>query len=252
MSRKSRLDEYTKLLLEQREKEEKKEDPLNHFQEKSGTGLTSPHSAMSSEELRVFMKYKDHKNLLAISEGAKERKKFLILKEFLKSKRNQPVEILYFNPSLAKIEAKVSTIGRDFVMVTDLRKRIWIPYNVIQSATIPYDVPNYSNTHQHFIYDNDLRSKLLRNFGSTVHKRGALVQQFYEETLHTNLQSWKKTMVRVVTPGKSFFGRIEGADTSVLRLKLFNRTQEISIKEIHSVETLRFLQFIGELIKFRR
>jgi hypothetical protein len=250
LSRKSRLDMYLKELLEKREEEQKTEDWMNNISG-PGSGLTSPHSAMTSAELRMFMKYMDHKNLLAISEGAKEQKKSLILKEFFKSKRNQQVEILFFNPELSKLEGKVSTIGRDFVMLTDLRKRIWIPYRVIHSATIPYGVPNYSNTHQHFIYDNDLRRKLLRNFGGTVHKRGALVQQFFEETLHTNLLSWKMTMVKVVTSDRVYFGRIDRADKSDLRVKLFKRIQEIPVGEIQSVQTLRFLQFIGEFIKLR-
>ena len=88
-------------------------------------------------------------------------------------------------------------------MLTNLKKRIWIPYTAIESATIPFGFPSYSNTHQHFIYDNQLQQKLVLQFGETVAKREALIQQFFEESLQTNLNSWKGMWVEVKTAEKS-------------------------------------------------
>ena len=180
-----RLDEYMKNLMQKRESEPKPKD-------KGKGNLSSPIGATSTEEIRLFSEYMDQANLRSITEASPKRKRPLILKKFFKMKRNQQVEI-YSNKGDESIHTsgKVTAIGRDFVMVTNLKDRIWIPYQHIESANIPTGVPTYENSHQNFIYDNDLRKKLLTNFGEVVSKRDVYIQQFYEETLQTNLQSLK-------------------------------------------------------------
>ena len=183
------------------------------------------------------------------------RKKTLILKRFFKMKRNQQVAV-YTNGvgDIVPILGKVSAVGRDFVMLTNLKERIWLPYHAIASANLPIGIPNYSNSHQYFIYDNDLRRKLLFNFGETVSKRDALTQQFYEESLFTNLRSWKDTWVKVRTSNETIFGKIMDSDDHTFVISLFNVTKHIAIKDITFVYSIRFFPLVSLLGKdfFRR
>lgn len=171
-----------------------------------------------------------------------------MLKRFFKMKRNQQV-VIYSKIADETIHTlgKVSAIGRDFVMVTNLKDRIWLPYHAIESANIPPGVPNFSNSHQYFIYDNDLKRKLLYNFGETVSKRDVLIQQFYEESLATNLRSWKDTWVKIRTDTDTVYGKITDTDKQTLLLSLFNEQTKVDLKHIASVQSIRFLSLLSVL-----
>ncbi|WP_052737714.1 hypothetical protein [Bacillus sp. SA1-12] len=245
------LNEYRKDLLERRMLEPRKEDIINDFNNQNGYGFTSPTSSKSTEETRLLMEYIDRANMFNISEKDEKRGKNLKLRKFFKSKRNQQVEI-YFkcgSKSLYK-EGKVSTIGRDFVMITNLKDRTWIPYSVIESANIPYGIPNYSNTHQHFLFDNNLRKKLVLQFGETVSKRDILKQQFFEETLQTNLQTWKETWVAVYLDEKTKrIGKISYSTNQQLTLHAFKEDEHVNLEEIKYIETIRFLSLFTHFLK---
>ncbi|WP_216667917.1 hypothetical protein [Sporosarcina jiandibaonis] len=146
-------------------------------------------------------------------------------------KRNQQVVITSVCNEEANVmtEGKVSTIGRDFVMVTNLKKRIWIPYAAIESATISFGYPTYSDSQQHFIYDNQLQQKLVLQFGDTVTKREELVRQFFEESLQTNLQTWKGVWVEVRTSKNFYFGKMKKTTKKELILTFFNKEEEIRL-----------------------
>jgi hypothetical protein len=135
MNKQIRLDEYTKLLWEKRNQEETKEDIINEVNIKKEIGLTSPYSAMPTEELRLFIEYMEQSNLRSLAQVKPELKKPLMLKNFFKSKRNQQVEV-YSKSGKSPIYTlgKVSAIGRDFFMLSNLKDRIWIPYSAIDSA----------------------------------------------------------------------------------------------------------------------
>ena len=98
-------------------------------------------------------------------------------------KRNQQVVVssVLKKDVTMTTEGKVATIGRDFIMLTNLQKRIWIPYTAIESSKHPLWFSFLFQPHQHFIYDNQLQQKLVLQFGETVAKREALVKQFFEE-----------------------------------------------------------------------
>ncbi|MEH7238323.1 hypothetical protein [Bacillus sp. JJ1562] len=245
-----RLDEYTKKLLEEREKEVIKRDPINEENIAKGIGLTSPTSAVSTEETRILMEHIMQKNLFNTSKSQPHKKKILVLKKFFKMKRNQQVEVYSAIGEQTKLTiGKVAAIGRDFVMITNLKDRIWIPYTAIDSANIPYGIPSYSNSHQHYLFDNDLRTKLITNFGATVASRDTLVQQFYEESLRTSLKSWKGSWVEVFLEKESISGKITDTNDENLTLSLLNKKIEIPLKEILYIETLRFLQILIRLFK---
>ncbi|WP_179860883.1 hypothetical protein [Bhargavaea cecembensis] len=153
---------------------------------------------------------------------------------------------------LITTEGKVAAIGRDFVMLTDIRKRIWIPYAAIDSATIPYGFPTYSNPHQNHIYDNQLRQKLILNFGETVSCREELVRQFFEETFHTNLSSWKGTWVQTRTADRSYVGRLEKATKKACTIRSFRSGRLIPMDDLRFVEVLSgtdlLKRFAGQLM----
>ncbi|WP_054712146.1 hypothetical protein [Bacillus sp. JCM 19041] len=81
-------------------------------------------------------------------------------------------------------------IGRDFVLLTTFKEQIWLPYHSIENAKVPLDIPDVSNAHQHFIFDDDLRTKLTTRFGETVAHRKLLAELFYEQTLYTQIQNY--------------------------------------------------------------
>ncbi|MGO4886393.1 hypothetical protein ACJ2A9_01430 [Anaerobacillus sp. MEB173] len=245
------LNEYVENLLEKQKQEHVKKDIINEFNERNGQGLTSPTTTTTTDETRLLMEYIDRANLFHISKQDEKRGKILKLRKFFKSKRNQQVEI-YFNcgrESRYK-EGKVSTIGRDFVMLTNLKKRMWIPYSVIESANIVFGVPNYSNTHQHYLYDNNLRYKLLHQFGDTVSKRDLVKQQFFEESLLTNLDTWKETWVVVhLDEGNKKTGKIINSIDNQLTLSFWGSVEYVLIKDITYIETIRLLSLFKHVLQ---
>ena len=163
-------------------------------------------------------------------------------------KRNQEV-VIYLGNTV--IFGKVSAIGRDFVMITNLNKRIWVPFHAIQSANLPTGIPSFSNSHQYFIYDNDLRQKLLQHFGETVAKRDVLIQQFFEESLVTNLTSWCKTWVKIHSDQEVVFGKIQSVTQQKLVLLLLNEKVELDLTNITMIESIRFFNLLSLLGKKR-
>lgn len=173
-----------------------------------------------------------------------------MLKRFFNMKRNQQVVIYSISgDETIQTLGKVSSIGRDFVMVTNLNERIWLPYHAIESANIETGIPNFSNSHQYLFFDNDLRHKLLYNFGETVSKRDVLTQQFYEESLATNLQSWKKTWVKIRTDKEIIFGKIINVTQQKLLIILLKEKAEIELNHISSIHTIRFFNLLSLLGK---
>ncbi len=245
------LNEYRKELLERVERETPKEDIINEFNVRKGQGITSPTTPSTTEETRLLMEYIDRANMFNLSERDEKRGKVLKLRKFFKMKRNQQVEVYAKcgTESLYKV-GKVSTIGRDFVMLTTLKERMWIPYSVIESANIPYGIPNYSNTHQHFLYDNHLRNKLVHQFGETVAKRDLLKQQFFEESIQTNLEAWQDTWVAVfLNAEEKKVGKISSCKDGKLVLSLFGEFLHINLSELKYIETIRLLTIFTHVFK---
>jgi len=213
--------------------------------------FSSPTSAVSAEETRILTEYMGQKNLFKVTSQDETRRKPLVLKQFFKMKRNQQVVVSSFIDHDVEVttEGKVATIGRDFVMLTEIQRRTWIPYTAIDSATIPFGHPTYSNSHQHFIYDNQLQQKLVLQFGETVAKKEVLVRQFFEETLKTNLRSWKGLWVEVKTADALFFGRIMETTKKELILQLLKTQSVIPLSEIRFVSTLALFPLWKNVLK---
>ncbi|MCL7746112.1 hypothetical protein [Halalkalibacter alkaliphilus] len=248
-----RLDEYSKLLWEKRRQEKINESLENVVSLQKGKGLTSPSSELPTEELKMVEDYMHRSNLLNMGKALPERKKFLVLRKFFKHKRNQQVEVYVENgTNPVQFLGKVNTIGRDFVTLLTLKDRIWIPFQTIESAKVPYGLPEVSSTHQHFVYDEELRTKLITRFSETVASKDVLVQQFFEETLRTNLQTWKHTRVQVVTRESEFIGKIIKSENDKVVVKSIKEERAIPLKDIIFIKTVRLFSLLSLLVKKQR
>ncbi|WNF21040.1 hypothetical protein [Mesobacillus jeotgali] len=237
-----RHSDYLKNLLEQRKHEAGNIDPIHEV----GDRITSPPGATSLEENKIISEYLEQKNLQTLANAVPQFKKSLILKKFFKMKRNQEV-IVYMDHQahIKEIFGKVSAIGRDFVTLTNLKERIWIPYKSVRSANSPSGVPTYEGEHQNFIYDNDLKRKLTTNFGETVAKREVLIQQFYEESLKGNLERYQGVWVKAVLPDETVIGRIASVSDDCFLLQSYGSKREIAFSDLTYICSARlFAQLI--------
>ena len=204
------------------------------------SSYSSPTSAVSEEETRILTEFNHQKNWFKLVNLYEPHRMTLTLKKFFKSKRNQQIVISSRSTEGETVttEGKVDTIGRDFVMLTNLKKRIWIPYAAIESANIPFGFPTYSNTQQYHLYDNQLQQKLTQRFGETVAKRDELVKQFFEESLQTNLSSWIGVWVEVKTETGSTLGKLTLTTVDGVTVNYFKTEKVIPLSAIRSVQTV--------------
>jgi hypothetical protein len=231
-----RHSDYLKSLLEDRRNEARHIDPIHEV----GNQLTSPPSATTLEENKIIGEYMEQKNLYTLANAVPEFKKTLILKKFFKMKRNQEVIVYIDHQGSAKqITGKVNAIGRDFVVLTNLKDRIWIPYRTMLSANSPAGVPTYENAHQNFIYDNDLKRKLTTSFGETVSQREVLIQQFFEESLKSNLARWEGAWVKVVTHGEAVLGKIASVTDHSILVQSLGVNKKIEFDELSYIISAR-------------
>lgn len=249
-----KLDEYTKKLQEKRGKEVITEKLENVISLREGKGLTSPTSDLPTEELKMIQQFMHRSNLIKLGEALPDRKKkHLVLRKFFKHKRNQQVEVYSENNRIAVCyKGKVNIIGRDFVTLTSLKERIWIPFDKIESAKVPYGLPEVSNAHQHVVYDDELRKKLIIRFSQTVAAKDALIQQFFEETLETNLQTWSGTRVLISTEKYEYHGKIKGSANGMVTIKNLKGEQVVLLSDISCVRTVRLFKLLSFFIQKKR
>lgn len=233
------------------ESHRKSEEDQNPSQQSSLIqSLSSPDSAVSLEETRILGDFIKQQNMFKIIEQDESRRKTLTLKMFFKKRRDQQVVVTsVINNNTLTTEGKVGAVGRDFIMLKNVRNRIWIPYTAIESANIPFGYPAYSNTHQHHIYDNKLQQKLVLQFGKTVASREALVQQFFEESLRTNLKSWLGTWIKVKAGQREVYGKLSNITKNKVSLQLFQKEKNILLKDIQYISTVRFYDLCKRTIK---
>ncbi|MDM5333484.1 hypothetical protein QUF56_09625 [Ureibacillus composti] len=218
-----------------------------HPELKKEEGYTSPASSLPLHELKMLQGYIHEQNLQNLGTLIPNYKKAFILIKFFKSKKNQLVEIYSRNhDEVIHTLGKVETVGRDFVMLKTLFTRIWIPYAAIHSATSPFGVPNIPSTHQHIVIDQELRRKLLTNFGETVSKKHQLRQQFYEELLETNLKAWKGTTFSIFS-GKIYSGKVKDISTGKIHLKE-KQEREILLPKVNYLKQARIVSFVQKMM----
>ncbi|WP_052124090.1 hypothetical protein [Ureibacillus manganicus] len=202
--------------------------------------FTSPPSGLPMYELKMLQEYIHSANLQNLGTVLPNSKQQMVLLKFFKSKKNQLVEIhSSIGDDIIHTIGKVAAIGRNFVMLKTLFVRYWIPYPTIKSAKSPFGIPDVSGTHQHVAYDQELRNKLLTNFGSIVAEKEVLRQQFYEELFETNLKTWKGTKVTIYTK-KNTIGKIIDVRNGKV---LLNNGNEISISKINYIKQSRINSF---------
>ncbi len=185
-------------------------------------------------------------NLQNLGSHLPNYKKQMMLLKFFKHKKNQQVEVFSRNgDEVIHTIGKVNIVGRNFVMIKTLFTRIWIPYHAIHSAKTPFGIPDLPSGHQHVIYDEELRRKLLTNFGDTVSSKEILKQQFFEESLDTNLKTWQGTRFTIYAD-KLMKGKLE----KVLKEKISIKSKiehEISINKINYLKQGRLVSFFQRL-----
>ncbi|WP_062049321.1 hypothetical protein [Bacillus sp. JCM 19034] len=174
------------------------------------------------------------------------------MRKFFKHKRNQQVEIYTIGENPLQIVGKVNTIGRNFVTVTSLKDRIWIPFSRIESAKVPYGLPEVSSSHQHFVYDEELRKKLITQFSQTVIAKDILLQQFFEETLETNLQTWKDTRVEIMTEDMEYIGKIIHSNDGKVEINGLKGSQSILLSDITLIKTVRLFHVLAGFLRKKR
>lgn len=213
--------------------------------EKDG-GYTSPASSLPLHELKMLQQYIHGVNLQNLGTKLPHSKKQMMLIKFFKMKKNQLVEVYSRNgEEVIYTVGKVNTIGRNFVMLKTLFRRIWIPYAAIHSAKSPFGIPDVPNIHQHNVIDVELRKKLLVNFGEVVSSKEVLRQQFYEELLETNLKSWKRTNLTIYAD-KIFKGQV--SEVLLGKIILKNAPQkEIPIIKINYIKQDRLISFFQRI-----
>lgn len=240
------LDEYVRDLMRRRAEEPRTEDLENEYYARRGQGLTSPASELPKEELKLQQMNIMGQNMMRIAASVPERKKPLLLRRFFKHKRNQVVEVYSKHGGDAlRTLGKVNAIGRDFVTLTTLSRRVWLPFASIESANAPFGLPDVPSSHQHLVIDEELRRKLITRFGETVAKRDVLIQQFFEESLLTHLQTRRGTRVEVlVRDGSRVKGRVEACENGVLELRSWRTGAAVRVEEIAMVRTMRWWQWL--------
>lgn len=217
----------------------------NHPELKKDEGYTSPASTLPLHELKILQEYIHNVNLQSLGNTLPSYKKQLTLLKFFKSKKNQIVEVYSRNgDEVIHTVGKVNIVGRNFVVVKTLFTRIWIPFASIHSTKSPFGLPDIPTTHQHIVFDEELRRKLLTNFGAVVSGKEALRQQFFEELLETNLKNWKGTKLTIYA-GKVSSGKVRDVHSGKLYLK--KDDIEIPIAQINYIKKARFIFSIQRL-----
>ena len=216
----------------------------NNPELKKDDRYTSPASSLPLHELKMLQEYIHSANLQRLGTAMPNYRKQLILIKFFKSKKNQLVEVYSKNgEEVIHTIDKVSVIGKNFVMLRTLFKRYWIPFSSIHSTKSPLGIPDVPGTHQHTVVNEELRRKLLTNFGVTVAGKEVLKQQFYEELLETNLKSWKGTKIKILS-NRIMVGNIKEIQPGKVVL---TNNQAIPINKINYIQQIRFVSFFEEL-----
>ena len=216
----------------------------NNPELKKDDRYTSPASSLPLHELKMLQEYIHNTNLQNLSTLRPNYRQQMILIKFFKSKKNQLVEVYSRNgEEVIHTVGKVSVVGKNFVILRTLFKRFWIPYSVIHSTKSPFGIPDVPGTHQHTVVDEELRRKLLTNFGVTVAGKEALKQQFFEELLETNLKSWKGTKLKIFSD-QVIVGKVNDIHSG----KVFLRdNRSIAINKINYIQQFRFTSFFEKL-----
>lgn len=205
---------------------------------------TSPASSLPLHELKMLQEYIHNTNLQNLSTLRPNYRQKMILIKFFKSKKNQLVEVYSrHGEDVIHTVGKVSVVGKNFVILRTLFKRFWIPYSVIHATKSPFGIPDVPGTHQHTVIDEELRRKLLTNFGVTVVGKEALKQQFFEELLETNLKSWKGTKLKIFSD-QVIVGKVNDIHSGKVYLK---DKHSIPINKINYIQQFRFTSFFEKL-----
>ncbi|MFD2700575.1 hypothetical protein ACFSVM_08835 [Paenibacillus shunpengii] len=203
---------------------------------------TSPASPLPLHELKVLQEYIHHQNVQIIGDVNPKRRNEIMLSQFFKSHKNQTVRVRRNSSTgIKESVAKTEAVGRDFVILTTLLTKYWVPFHSIVSADLPYEQVNIPHhQHQQMALDDDLKHKLLLKFGKTVSQKEFLKQQFFDQTLIGHLQILMKNKVIIETKNGRVNGRFMHASSN--GIEWIERGVKGSAKwnEVYCIEKQRF------------
>lgn len=207
------------------------------------TKFSSPASPLPSHELKILQEFIHHQNVQIIGENNPLRRKEIMLSNFFKSHKNQTVKIrVHCREQWREILAKTDAVGRDFVILTTLFTKYWVPFRAIDAAEQPYDQVNIPHQqHQQVVYDDDLKQKILLKFGKTVSQKDVLKQQFFERTLAGYMKSLLKNKMNIETKTSRIRGNMIDVNPHEIKLKDNNSQYTIEWKDILWIEKQRFM-----------
>ena len=217
----------------------------DHPELKQEDRYSSPVSSLPLYELKMLQEYIHNGNLQNLGKSLPLYKKNMMLLKFFKHNRNQQVEVYSKQQEInTRIVGRVFAIGRDFVIVKMLFQHIWIPYYTIHSTKTPFGAPNLSNSHQHVNWDEDSRRKVMTQFGKEVSEKKDLRQQFFDQTLITNLRYRKGTNIKIFTETAVISGTLVDVKNNSLYLKRFGKEEKVAIQQIQLIKQARFIPWL--------
>ncbi|WP_454193388.1 hypothetical protein [Paenibacillus sp. Marseille-Q7038] len=204
--------------------------------------FSSPASPLPVHELKVLQEYIHQQNLQIIGNVNPNRRKVIMLSQFFKSHKNQTVKVVWKSLEGTKeILAKTDAVGRDFVILTNLFTKYWIPFHAIESAEQPFEQVNLPHQqHQQVVYDSELKQKLLLRFGKTVAQKEFLKQQFFDQTLAGHVKLLLKNRVTIETNSLRQKGILVSVSSQGIEWTHNGSTSSALWKDVHSIEKQRF------------
>lgn len=207
------------------------------------TKFSSPASPLPVHELKVLQEYIHQQNLQIIGNVNPNRRKVIMLSQFFKSHKTQTVKVVRKSTHGTKEWlAKTDAVGRDFVILTNLFTKYWIPFHAIESAEQPFEQVNLPHQqHQQVVYDSELKQKLLLRFGKTVAQKEFLKQQFFDQTLAGHVKLLLKNRVTIETNSLRQKGILVNVSSQGIEWTHNGSTSSALWKDVHSIEKQRFV-----------
>ncbi|MCG7376336.1 hypothetical protein MH215_04980 [Paenibacillus sp. ACRSA] len=205
--------------------------------------FSSPASPLPAHELKILQEYIHHQNVQIIGEINPLRRKEIMLSNFFKSHKNQTVKLkVHSRNQFTEMMAKTEAVGRDFVILTTLLTKYWVPFRSIVTAEQPFDQVNVPHQqHQQVVYDEDLKQKILLKFGKTVSQKDFLKQQFFEQTLAGHIKSLMNDKLIVETSTARIRSRLLDINAQEILLKEKGGRSSVPWSDILWIEKQRFI-----------
>ncbi|MFI2859163.1 hypothetical protein ACH6EH_18865 [Paenibacillus sp. JSM ZJ436] len=207
------------------------------------SNFSSSSSPLPLHELKVLQEYIHQQNIQIIGNVNPKRRKDIMLSQFFKTHKTQTVKVIRKSSLLGDqgLIAKTEAVGRDFVILTTLLRRYWLPFQAIVSAEQPFDQANVPHQpHQQVVYDDELKQKIMLCFGKTVGQKEFLKQQFFDQTFAGHLKVLLNNRLTVETDTQREKVKLTEVGTKGITMLHQGKESFAPWKDIVSIEKQRF------------